>query len=192
MMQRIESQIPDRADLAKRVISFIACAARPLTVSELCHALAVKPGDTILDHRSIPDIRDVIAACGGLVLIADGVRHGSELDDAYETARVRLIHRTAYEYFQQTQEQWFPSTEGRIATACMAYLSLADFESGPSRSDSDLNDRLRTYPLYRYAAEYWGYHVQATCFDFRDLNFEILYSQPHIDSAYQALYRGGI
>src|SRR5580698_1643659 len=48
-MERIERQDDSRTELAKRVLSWITYAVRPLSVTELQHALAVVLDTTNLD-----------------------------------------------------------------------------------------------------------------------------------------------
>jgi hypothetical protein len=52
-MERIEGQSTGFRELAKRVLSWITCAKRPLTTSELRHALAVEIGESELDRDNI-------------------------------------------------------------------------------------------------------------------------------------------
>ena len=53
-MKRIEGQVLDQEELAKQVLSWITCAQRPLTTSELQHALAVEVGEPELDEDDLP------------------------------------------------------------------------------------------------------------------------------------------
>ncbi|KAI6752508.1 hypothetical protein HG530_013877 [Fusarium avenaceum] len=55
-MERIQSQMSDHRDLALRVLSWITCAKRPLTVEELRHALAVEVSTIELDKDAMPEI----------------------------------------------------------------------------------------------------------------------------------------
>ena len=51
----LKARLTDQEELAKQVLSWITCAKRPLTTSELQHALAVELGDLnltkIIFHR---------------------------------------------------------------------------------------------------------------------------------------------
>ena len=60
-IQRIESQLPGGYALAKRVLSWIVCAQRPLTTVELCCALAVELDKEELDPENIPNVEDIVA-----------------------------------------------------------------------------------------------------------------------------------
>jgi hypothetical protein len=52
-MERIGGQVKDQEELAKQVLSWITCAKRPLTTSELQHALAVEVGESALDEENL-------------------------------------------------------------------------------------------------------------------------------------------
>jgi hypothetical protein len=68
-MQRIEKQDMDSQQLAKDVLSWIVCAKRPLTTSELQHALAVEASDDELDEDNLPLVEDMVSVCAGLVTV---------------------------------------------------------------------------------------------------------------------------
>jgi hypothetical protein len=112
-MKRIEGQAKDQEELAKQVLSWITCAMRPLTTSELRHALAVEVGQAELDKENLPEIEDMVSVCAGLVTI-DG-----------ESNVIRLVHYTTQEYFERTQKDWFPNAEESITTSCVTYLSFS-------------------------------------------------------------------
>ncbi|RYP09021.1 hypothetical protein DL764_001517 [Monosporascus ibericus] len=61
-MERIESQGTDPEELAKEVLSWITCARRPLTISELQYALAVEVGEAELDEENLPQVGDMLSA----------------------------------------------------------------------------------------------------------------------------------
>ncbi|KAJ6201088.1 LOW QUALITY PROTEIN: hypothetical protein J3E72DRAFT_413051 [Bipolaris maydis] len=138
-MTRIERQLPDEAMLAKEALSWITCAKRPLTTTELQHALAVKDGQEELDEDNKSDIEDIVSVCAGLVTV-DG-----------ESGIIRLVHYTTQEYFERTQKNWFPNAEFDITTIF--------FGSGPCDTDYEFEKRLQLNPLYEYAARYWGHHA---------------------------------
>ena len=68
-MERVERQDDSRKELAKRVLSWITYAVRPLSVKELQHALAVMPNTTYLDPDDITDDEILTSICAGLVVI---------------------------------------------------------------------------------------------------------------------------
>ena len=91
-MERIEGRVVDQEELAKQVLSWITCAKRPLTTSELHHALGVEVGESVLDEDNFPQVEDIVSVCSGLVTV-------DEKSDI-----VRLVHYTAQEYFERTQK----------------------------------------------------------------------------------------
>ncbi|KAF4987864.1 hypothetical protein FDECE_15273 [Fusarium decemcellulare] len=58
-MDRIDSQVNTEA-FAKKALAWITCARRPLTTSELRHALAVEAGNTEFDPENLAEIDDVV------------------------------------------------------------------------------------------------------------------------------------
>ncbi|RYP86354.1 hypothetical protein DL769_000738 [Monosporascus sp. CRB-8-3] len=146
-IERIDSQLPEDRALAKSVLSWITYAQRPLTTGELCHALAVEPGEDELDRDNIPDVEDIVSVCAGLVTVDR------------ESNIIRLIHYTTQEYFEGTRERWNPSAQQEIASTCLSYLSLGTFRRGSCPSDKDFDDRVEQYSFLRYAARYWGRHA---------------------------------
>jgi len=59
-IKRVKAQLPEDSGLAKKVLSWITYAQRPLTTGELCHALAVEPGEEDLDKEFVSDVEDII------------------------------------------------------------------------------------------------------------------------------------
>ncbi|UPK95610.1 hypothetical protein LCI18_006545 [Fusarium solani-melongenae] len=144
-LDRIESQIPNTRDFAIKVLSWVACARVHLTIKELQCALAVIVGSTHFDESNIPDMRDLVLVCAGLVVIDE------------ERQIVRLVHYTAQEYFERHQKQRLPDAHSYITTICLAYLSLDYFQDVDLTSNIIL---LQQHPFYQYGAINWGYHAR--------------------------------
>jgi hypothetical protein len=81
-IKRIDRQPAGARLLAKRALSWITYAQRLLTTKELCHALAIQPGDKALNNDNIYDVEDVISVCAGLVTVDE------------ESDIIRLVHYT--------------------------------------------------------------------------------------------------
>lgn len=146
-MTRIEGQLPDRKVLAQQVLSWITCAKRPLTTSELQHALAVELGKSSLDEDNLPEIEGMVSVCAGLVTVDE------------ESEIIRLVHYTTQEYFERTRETWFPNRETEITKICVTYLSFNTFESGICYGEA-FKERLLSNQLYSYASCNWGHHAR--------------------------------
>ncbi|KAL8922168.1 MAG: hypothetical protein Q9208_005363 [Pyrenodesmia sp. 3 TL-2023] len=145
-IRRIEGQLPGKSTQAKRVLSWITYAQRPLSTGELCHALAVGLGDSELDMDNIPDVEDMVSDCAGLVVVDD------------ESNIIRLVHYTTQEYFERIREIFNPQAQREIASVCLTYLSFDIFVNGASASDEDFETMIAESPFYEYAAMNWAMH----------------------------------
>ncbi|OAR03155.1 hypothetical protein LLEC1_07140 [Akanthomyces lecanii] len=146
-MERINRQLPGMKTLAMNVLSWITCAKRPLTTSELQHALAIEPEKSELDYRDLPHLGDMVSICVGLVAVDE------------ESGIIRLVHYTTQEYLKRTRERWFQDPESVITTTCVTYLSFINFASGFCKTDRKFEERLQSNPFYDYAARNWGHHA---------------------------------
>ena len=156
-MDRIERQGPNSAKLAKGVLSWITCAKRQLTTSELQHALAVQVGESEFNKEDLPQVQDMISVCAGLVTVDE------------ESDIIRLIHYTTQEYFEGTWKDWFPDAETTITKICITYLSFNIFESGYCQTFNEFEERLKSNPLYEYAARNWGHHAREALVELEQL-----------------------
>jgi hypothetical protein len=91
-VERIDGQKSGFRRLAKKALSWITCAKRPLITSELQHALAVNINDAEIDRENLRDIEDIVSVCAGLVTVDK------------ESNVIRLVHYTTQEYFERTQK----------------------------------------------------------------------------------------
>jgi hypothetical protein len=174
-MERIEGQLIDEEELAKQVLSWITYAKRPLTTSELEHAIAVEPKESQLDEESICRVKDMVSVCAGLVTINE------------ESGIIRLVHYTTQEYFERTQSQWFPQAESEITITCITYLSFNVFESGLCQTDDEFEKRLQLYKLYDYASHNWGYHARAASILIPEVS-SFLERKAQVEASSQALF----
>ncbi|KAF4499464.1 Vegetative incompatibility HET-E-1 [Fusarium agapanthi] len=110
-MKRIEDQLTDQAILAKEALMWISCARRLLSPAELQHALGIELDSTEFDEENLSEISDIVSACAGLVTADE------------QSNTVRLAHFTTQEYFERTQDQWFPDAAMEISVKTLTYLS---------------------------------------------------------------------
>jgi len=148
VMERISNQDKYDVLLANQVLSWITHTFRPLTIREIQHALAVLPGDTELDEEAVNDVDLLVSVCGGIVTIDR------------ESKIVRLVHYTTQQYFERVRIARFPNAHYEIGMSCISYLSFDVFKTGPCHTDEDMDRRLESYSLLRYAAQYWSNHVR--------------------------------
>ena len=174
VMERINGQKPGFRLLALKVLSWIVCAKRPLTTSELQHALAFVASDCILDEENLERIERIVSVCAGLVTVDE------------ESRIIRLVHYTTQEYFEQTQRHWFPDAQINITTICVSYLLFDEFKSGICENDKEFEQRLQLNRLYDYAAHNWGHHAREASTSCQGV-IEFLQKQAHVEASSQAL-----
>ena len=173
-MERIEGQLSGEVELAKEALLWITCAKRPLTTTELQHALAIKVGQVEFDESNKSDVDDIVSVCAGLVTVDE------------ESGIIRLVHYTTQEYFERTQKDWFPTAEFDITAICVTYLSFIVFESGFCHSDSSFEEQLQRNPLYDYAACYWGHHARQAS-TLPDIIMDFLEFESKVEAATQGM-----
>jgi ankyrin repeat protein len=145
-MERIKAQSSDDLELATKVLYWINCAMRPLTLKEVQIALAVRPGDTYLHEDGFVDEERLLSVCAGIVAIQN------------ESNTIILVHYTAQEYFKEQGDKYFPQAQANITGICLTYLSFDTFGRGPCTSDGELHEKLKEHQFLEYAASYWGDH----------------------------------
>ena len=173
-MGRINGQEQGFKDLAHKVLSWITCAKRQITTTELQHGLAVEVQKLELDKENFPQIEDIVSACAGLVTVDE------------ESNIIRLVHYTTQQYFERTWTSWFPDAQINITSVCVTYLSFDIFKTGFCQSDEEFEARLQTNVLYDYAARYWGHHAHTASIK-EDLILDLLESRAKVSAASQAM-----
>jgi hypothetical protein len=145
--QRIESQMPGDCELAKKVLTWITLAKRPLTTEELSCALAVELNESAIDPENMHDSDDLVSVCAGLVVVDQ------------ESNIIRLVHYTTQEYLEQTVDAWNPGGRLHLATTCLTYLAFDVFMSGNTDTKRFVCELVQNRFL-SYAGNYWGYHAR--------------------------------
>lgn len=153
VMKRIEAQNNDEHQLARKVLYWILCAAMPLDLRMLQHALAVEPFvDSYLDDDGISPGELIVSVCAGMVVMQP------------DSGIVELVHYTAQEYLDRKASEYFPEAHEKLLHVCISYLSFDEFQKGPCESSNCIRQRMHNYPLLRYASIYWALHVmKARC-----------------------------
>lgn len=170
-LQRFERYDRRSRQVAGKALSWITFARRPLTSAELCCAIA----------RDLTSQEDKLPEAGNLVnLCADFV--------TFENTNnlIRFKHSTMQPYFRQKQHPWLLQAETTIAGICASYLSLGAFQTGICRTDEAFAERLHSYPLYDYAARYWGRHARNASV-LEPVVMEFLQNRAIVEAASQAL-----
>ncbi|KAK5191727.1 hypothetical protein LTR92_008308 [Exophiala xenobiotica] len=167
-MQRIQCQPKEHTELARKVLICITFGARPLTLDELRHAIAVDEGTKGLDPEYDLDDPDVlISACAGLVTIDS------------ERKTMRLVQYTTQSFLESLQDGFLSGSHYFLASCCLDYLLLDAFAEGHV-DDSHYMD---TFWTKHMALEHTHTSLMPRAFTFLD-NFG------HVASAFQALEDG--
>ena len=142
------SNIPSRAQFAKKVFRWLACARRPLHIEELQEAVAFDESDKHWDPEKIPNADMLLQSCQSLV-VRD--RTTSTVRFAHYTVSQFLTTFDDYEIIElfppdattKTQNFKFKleQAEYDAAVVCIVYLHFTDFETGIVPRTSDLQFR---------------------------------------------------
>lgn len=124
------SRAPYGKVLAKAILTWTVCSARPLTTEELYHALQLDIKD------SIDEIEKSITACCGQLVYIDAK---SRVHIVHQTARVFLLRPTNTSKFAIERK----SGHKRLATTCLQYLCGNEMK-GPRYRKLSVNSVVRT------------------------------------------------
>ena len=122
---------------------WISHAERPLSVDELCYALAVELGSRNFDTNNIPSISTVVGCCQGLISVDK------------DASTVRLIHFTLQEYLSGLPNI-FSGPHSAMAEICLTYLNSKQVKSIRPDLFPDTPDT----PFLKYCSVYWGVHAK--------------------------------
>ncbi|KAJ7443720.1 ankyrin repeat-containing domain protein [Mycena latifolia] len=148
-MNRIKNQNEDDRQLALQALTWVAYAKRPLSVAELCEALAIEPDARTLDVDNLMDINIVLSVCAGLIIVDEAM------------AVVRLIHYTTQSYFDSIQPVQFTDAHTTIASKCLAYLSFDEF-SKLVASLYRVREAVKAHPLIAYSSNFLLHAAEAS------------------------------
>ena len=141
------------ADIAIPMFQYLSCAKQPLTVSHIRHALSVTINTRRLDADDIYelDVEEIVSISTALVRVLDN------------SHTVQFSHSTMHDFFSQTDLEPFPQSDLALATACISYLLLENFQNDtfPVFSERLWSlDMRKRYPFYDYAVRHWATHAR--------------------------------
>ncbi|TPX09027.1 uncharacterized protein E0L32_001712 [Thyridium curvatum] len=149
-IERIDEQEEADRALAGHVFTWLLHAERDdLTVRELQHSFAIRQyllapeqNRDVWSHY-IPPERLVSMVCGGLVVIDQ------------DTKVCQFVHDTVPKYLHN--HPLLPKEPHlEIASQCLQYLAMDDFSLPLTRENEP--ERLRIFPLRKYATQHWDSH----------------------------------
>lgn len=157
---------PSSIEDAKRILTFLCFAPRPLTVKELIDGIAVEVESLRLNiGRRLQNASDIHEICSSLIDIDLNVDDATGMsgEDTLKQ-NIRLAHFSVEEYLKSERilhggaaKISFNkgSAHAEIALICLIYL----LEPGLSEATS-IEDILENYPLAPFAAKYWYHHYE--------------------------------
>ena len=139
---------------ARRALLWLAHSPTPLTLQELAEAVILEPGfETVDSDSKLNDPSDVLDICRSLVALSP------------LSKTVRIAHHSVREFLTarvaETSDFFIPAeiSHRTMAETCISYLLLEDFWRGPLYRGEFLRT-LKDFPLLRYAAQNWTFHVR--------------------------------
>jgi len=141
-LERIKAQGGEKARLGMAALMWICYSERPLSVDELCQALAVEVGSPDFSPDNVPPISTLLGCCQGLIIVDK------------RASKVRLIHFSLKEYLC-SHPDLFAGAHSIIAETCLTYLNSQHVNSIPPKID-DIQD----VPFLQYSSAYWGSHAK--------------------------------
>ena len=156
-LQRIQKQPDGQNTLGMNTLMWLTHARRPLLVTELSEALAIKTGASSLDSKFRPSQKRMIDCSMGLAVVDD------------KSSVIRLVHHSVQEYLYAQQSRVFDKGEAAVAEKCITYLLSEPFALGPRQLEVKIQDVVAQNVLASYCCKYWGHHVRAASTDTVDL-----------------------
>ncbi|KAF2228500.1 hypothetical protein EV356DRAFT_495443, partial [Viridothelium virens] len=132
---------PLKITRAQKIFKWIACAKRPLLITELAEAVAFDRTDKFWDSTKIPHTPRLIQDCGNLVVLDDD-------------ATARFAHHTVQQFLigslpeSSISDFHFHPGEANIEAGqvCMTYLLFSDFESQITILEPDIAKGISQFP----------------------------------------------
>jgi hypothetical protein len=147
-------------EIVRRILLWISFSNFPMTLEEVWEAIAIEQNLSYLDEEArLSNPQDVIDLCGNLLVV-------SEMTD-----EVTLVHLSVKEFLlspailsgRASAFAFSPEhANNDLAINCLAYLSFAEFQSGPCVATEIFKNRVLRYPLLNHAARAWPqYAIEA-------------------------------
>lgn len=144
VITRIGGSKKPRKDLARKTLSWLLYARRPLTMAELREAVAIEDGyRDLTEFLSHPN--DIVECCCSLI------------DHERTTDIVQFSHYTVVGFLLNT-DYFLPRTY--LAKTCLTYLLFDVFEAGPCCNEAEFESLLERYKFAKYVSQYWDTYVQ--------------------------------
>lgn len=118
-MARIERQDDEDVVLAKRALAWVYFAREPLHAQLLQYALAIQPGDSIVDQDGCVEGHVITSLSGGLIVVDK------------ESQITRFVHPTTRSYFEKYFTKQNQPSEDELTLGCLTFLLSESFDRFP-------------------------------------------------------------
>ena len=145
ILERI-STTPRSMRLAKTILQWVVCAARPLAAAELKVALTMDIGETVLDLE-----REAGAICGNLVYLD----RESNVQISHQTVRAYLLRDDLESELAVDP----PQAHSRIAEICLKYLCSSEMKRPRTCRGGPASCTTTRSALSAYAATFFSEHL---------------------------------
>jgi hypothetical protein len=147
VMETIRQNCDDTQELARKILSWIFYAKRPLKINELREAIAIREGDTFLEEDDLMQADEIIEVCGSLI----------DYDAA--SGNMTFSHEMVQEFLKSRySDGLLPRAD--LCKVCLTYMSFEVFKQGPCTDEASYKARLEKHSFGKYVAQYWGKHVK--------------------------------
>ena len=149
--------------MAMEILAWVHLARRPLSVTELAHAVAIEIGSDEFDPEDLPP-RDFTSSCLGLIRVSQ---------DAHI---VTLVHKSLGDYFgsRKTLQRFHRELSQKCLT-CLRFPSAANKTTENLKdvkrsigygqwSEYHAINRRENHPFLTYASTSWGLHLRMVDF----------------------------
>ncbi|KAL1619686.1 hypothetical protein SLS54_006623 [Diplodia seriata] len=153
LLRAIETARGDMVLYLERTLRCIAFAARPLSVTEVSHAIAIEQDDTVFDEPM--DMGKILCHYDSLVKEDNGVLTFSHFSikeylgtialDSGSLAKFRLDENRSHDYLAET---------------CLTYLLMENFNQEYTQSEEKIHSTIQSSHFYSYASLNWTYHAR--------------------------------
>ncbi len=151
LYERLVARLQTEPDSWRLVLPWATLAKRPMRPAELRHALAAADEHTDFKEDTLVDVESIITSSCGLFVLRHPVP---------DIPVVLFSHWTAADFFKRNEPGSALEWPVRITTACLHYLSLPQFNTGPREPDEQYHQRAAACPFYEYAASHWAAHFR--------------------------------
>lgn len=163
----------DERERAIAILRWTLFAERPLTVREMTEALLIRDDDEedTFPEDDLPDAWDeyytndqIKRLCGSLIEL-----RSTDMHEPIEDQTIQFVHFSVKEYLLRTIKPGISSQtidfsdavseQSYLARACLRYLCYQDFNLGRHSTSISLQDIMKRYAFYKYAAQSWFYNL---------------------------------